>query len=129
MKAWLCQLFRIWPHCERSRSALVKFTLQRKKCTLTCVERDFWAIRRSLPDHVDRLVSYPLVFIYLKSKLSTGDHSTHRQTHTCTANVWLCLCVCGTRLARGLFYRALFVIYLDLIRAQVYLINRKCASM
>ena len=38
----------------------------RDTCAPTCAERDLWAICRSQPFQVDPLVSYPLIFIYLR---------------------------------------------------------------
>ena len=40
----------------------------RETCAPTFAEQDFWAIRRSQPVQVDWLVSYPLIFIYLRYK-------------------------------------------------------------
>ena len=49
---------------QRPMRALVQFTLA---CAATCVEHNFWAIHCSQPAvQVDRLVSYPLVFIHLR---------------------------------------------------------------
>ena len=70
MMTWLCQGSLIWPKCDitriqRSLRALILFTLQknlhtnmRKTCTL--------AIRRRQLVQVDRVVSYPPVFIHLR---------------------------------------------------------------
>ena len=71
MKAWLSQWSQICPKCEITRRqrpmrALVSITLQRNLHNNTCAEQDFWAIRRSQPIQVDRLVSYPLVFIHIR---------------------------------------------------------------
>ena len=38
----------------------------RETCAPTCAEHNFWPIRHSQPIQVDRMISYPLVFIYLR---------------------------------------------------------------
>ena len=47
--------------------ALVSFKLQRY-CGPTCAKRNSWAIRCILVVKLDRLVSYPPVFIYLRPR-------------------------------------------------------------
>ena len=63
VKAWLCQGSQIWHKRDlirrhRHMRGLVTFYAP------PCTERDFWAIRRSQPVQVDRLVSCPL-FLFI----------------------------------------------------------------
>ena len=79
LKAWLCLGSRIWPKCDVTRSQrpnegprIVNIT---EELTPTCAERDFLAIRRSQPVQFHQLVSYPLVFIYLRYSVTPQcDH-------------------------------------------------------
>ena len=65
VKGWTCQGSLIWHQHEVMREqgpirTLVSFTPQRN------MQGNFWAIHLGWPVQVDRLVSYPLVFIYLR---------------------------------------------------------------
>ena len=71
MKTWLCQGSRIWHHGEKDQCGFSYRLHYRESCASTCPEPNFWAIRRNLVVSVDRLVSYPLVFIHLRHNIRT----------------------------------------------------------
>ena len=74
VKAWLCRGSGIWPKSNVTRiqgpvRTLVSFTLQRNLCAKMPRTRLTGYIHRSQPVQVDRLVSYPFVFIHLRYKV------------------------------------------------------------
>ena len=78
MKAWLCHGSRIWPERDvttrQTNEGSRIVYIYRETCAPACSERDFWAVRCSQPFQVDRLVSYPLVFIHPRlSKKEKGN--------------------------------------------------------
>ena len=72
VKGWLSQGSRIWPKCDVTREKVQLGLLYRlhyrQTCAPACTEHDLLVIRRSQVIQVDRLVSYPLVFIHLRLK-------------------------------------------------------------